>query len=54
MFQKAAVIVVRELTARADGERGGEADGLVSARRVPVRRATEKSRAKSLGFTAVA
>ena len=49
MFQKAAVIVVEELTGRADGEKGGEGDGLVSAKRVPARRATERSRTKSLG-----
>jgi hypothetical protein len=53
MFQKAAVIAVDELTGRADGERGGEGDGLVSAQRVPARRAVsalKKRPAKYLRF----
>ena len=45
MFQKAAVIVVEELTGGADGED----DGVVWAERVPARRATEMSRASCLG-----
>ena len=47
MFQKAAVIVVEELAAR--GLRGGKGDGLVSAKSVPARRASERRRTKSLG-----
>src|SRR5450755_3812837 len=49
MFQKAAVIVVEELTGRADGE----SDGLVSAQRVPARSAVsalKKRPAKYLRF----
>jgi hypothetical protein len=51
MFQKAAVIVLEELTGGTGGDKGGEGEGLVSAKRVPARTATERSRRKSLGFT---
>ena len=44
MFQKAAVIVLEELTWGA-----GEDDGVVWAERVPASRATERSRARFLG-----
>ena len=49
MFQKAAVIVVEELTGGTGGDKGGEGEGLVSAKRVPARTATERSRTKSFG-----